>query len=153
MMRRVYLLFAAALCLVGLISPANANCDERELQTCEVRKAATCGPLALRHWTDVDDKIHCDAAVVYLVPGRVIPHLRQLRCFLLGDGGQVIMSTENYLPNGGPKDGDTIVLAGGRADLLLRGRYESISRQASITFENIGPAGMVLLKCSAFGPA
>ena len=141
------------LCLVGLISPAKAECHADNVQTCEVRKAASCGPLPLRHWTDEDGHTRCDAAVVHLVPSSVIPHVRQLRCFLLGDVGQVRVSTENYLPSEGPKDGDIIAVSGGRADLKLSGRYKSISRNATMRFENIGPTGRLLLKCVGFGPA
>jgi len=139
---------------LGLSQGAAADkCRPVEGKKCEIRKHPTCGPVFLEHWVDEEGASHCETATMQLTPAEVIPHLRRVRCVLLGDNSEVRFSALNYVPVKGPKVGEVIRMENGSADFILQGHYETYKRNARITFENLGPGAVVVLRCTGFGPA
>ena len=145
----LFLVFGVAL------SPSMAanKCKPVEGKKCEIRKAPTCGPVYLEHWVDDEGASHCETATMQLTPAEVIPHLRRVRCVLLGDDSEVRFSALNYVPVKGPRLGEVIKIENGSAAFILQGHYETYKRNARITFENLGPGAIVVLRCTGFGPA
>ena len=132
---------------------AAADCMPEEARICEIRKQATCGPVFIEHWTDDDGVARCDSATMQLTPAEVIPHLRRVRCILVGDSSEVRFTAINYVPVKGPKLGEVIKIENGTAEFILQGHYESYKRNAKVTFVNLGPGATVVLRCTGFGPA
>lgn len=151
-MRGIVVALFLILCTAPFQSAAAERCKPVDGKICEIRKAATCGPVFLEHWIDDDGVSHCETATMQLTPAEVIPHLRRVRCVLLGDDSEVRFSALNYLPVKGPRLGEVIRIENGTAAFILQGHYETYKRNARITFENLGPGATVVLRCSGFGP-
>ena len=157
-MPRPLLLVAAVALAFGAATAEAAKkqkrpCERQPPKNCEMRKHPTCGPIALKFWKDGDGVAHCDSATVLLTTTAIIPELRRLRCFLYGETSDIRFSTTNYRTVEGPRDGDTIRMSRGHAQVTVHGHYDSSIRASRVTFENRGPGSNVLLKCQGFGPA
>jgi hypothetical protein len=129
------------------------DCGRAEAKRCDILKRHSCGPVSLAFSATSDGAGRCERATILLPPTQVIPLLRRVRCLLVGEDTQVRFSAENYQPQQGPDDGDTIDVRNGGRDLIVYGHYQHRGEHARVTFENIGPGATVVLKCEAFGPA
>ncbi|MGF1609675.1 MAG: hypothetical protein ACFCUQ_09790 [Kiloniellales bacterium] len=144
----------AAVKVSGLAAgPVVDGCHRAEPKTCDIRKRRSCGPITLEFSEAADGASRCERAAMLLPPAQVIPLLRQVRCLLVGTDTRIRFTAENYVPQQGPRNGDTIEVRNGSGDLIVYGHYERADDHSRVTFENIGPGGSVVLKCEAFGPA
>ena len=132
---------------------STTGCGRHEEKICDIYKRHSCGPITLQFSRAANGPQRCEQVTMVLPQAQVIPLLRRVRCVLSGENTEVQFSTDNYQPKQGPHDGDTIRVQGGNSNLIVFGHYEHADRDASVTFENVGPGGSVVLKCEAFGPS
>lgn len=148
-----YLLFSLAAAVTAGSAQAEEACEVREDKICDVRKYSWCGPVDLNFRVTESGERHCQRAVVTLTPTDVLPSLRRIRCYFYGNSTDLRFSADNYRAVRGPKPGDRIPIRNGVGQVVINGEFRTMSEDSSVIFENVGPAGSIIVKCNGYGPA